>query len=170
MRQQRLVYQGRLLRLLVKKERLPNGVTVELETVEHPGAALVVPFLSRDRVIFIRQLRPVIKRYLFELPAGTFEKGEAPRACARREIIEETGYAARGLKRLGVIFPVPGYSTERIFIYRATGLCRKKKVVQPDEIMRTRIFTRAQVHRLFREGRIVDAKTICALGMCGWLD
>ncbi len=162
-------YRGRLLKLMTRETRLPNGHRVLLEMVKHPGAALVVPFLTRDRIILLRQLRLVINRYIYELPAGTIDSGESPLACARREIREETGYSASKFTRLGKIYPVPGYSTERIFIYRAEGLEKTTALPEKDEVIRVRVVTRREIVRLFEIGRITDAKTICALCFCGWL-
>lgn len=163
------VFKGRLLRVYIKKERLPHGYLATFEMIKHPGASLVVPFLDRNTIIMLRQLRPVIGRYIFELPAGTLDDGESPLACARREIIEETGYAAKTFKRLGMIYPVPGYSTEAIYIYRAEGLRLVKRIPEEDEVIEHRPMKKAEVRRLFRDGRIVDAKTISALAHCGWL-
>ena len=163
------VFEGKLLKLFVKKEKLPNGYVATFEMIRHPGAALIVPILSKDRIILLRQLRPVIESYIYELPAGTLGKNESPLSCARREIIEETGYAARRFTLLGKIYPVPGYSTEKIVIYKAEGLKKVERKAEEDEIIESRIFTRAEVKRLFKSRGIVDAKTICALAMCGWL-
>jgi ADP-ribose pyrophosphatase len=130
---------------------------------------LIVPFLSRDRLIILRQFRSAVNRYLYEFPAGTLEIGESPVSCAKRELIEETGYAASRLKQLGGIFPVPGYSTEKIVIYQANGLKRRERLIQKDEVIRVEIKTPAQLQRLFHENKLQDAKTICALAFCGIL-
>ena len=155
--------------MFVKKVRLPNGYIATFEMIIHPGAALIVPILSKDKILMLRQLRPVINAYIYELPAGTLDKGESPGACARREIIEETGYSAGKLTRVGVIHPVPGYSTEKITIFKAENLRKCVRLVEKDEVITTKVFTRAQIKRLFKSGRITDAKTLCALAMCGWL-
>jgi len=163
------LYKGKLLDLWRKKIKLPNGYTACLEIIKHPGASLIIPFLDKNRIIFLRQYRPVIDSYIYELPAGTLDKGEDPLACCRREIVEETGYAAAKLKRLGFIYPVPGYSTEKITIYKAEGLKKTARNIQKDEVIRGLVFTKSRVSRLFKAGKIVDAKTIAALAMCGWL-
>lgn len=163
------VFNGKLLKVSVKKITLPNGYRATFEMISHPGAALVVPFLNKDRVILLRQLRPVIGSYIYELVAGTLGKGELPLACARREIIEETGYSASKFTRLGSIYPVPGYSTERITIFKAEGLKKVEHRPEEDEVIETHVFTRAGIRKLLKAGRIVDAKTICALAMCGWI-
>jgi ADP-ribose pyrophosphatase len=157
------------LKVCRKRILLPNGFRIRLDMIEHPGAILVVPFLSRDKIVLLRQFRPVINKYIFELPAGTLEDDESAVACARREMIEETGYKAEKLMRLGCIYPVPGYSTEKIFIYKAEGLKRVGSNIQKDEVIRARITTRKEVCSFFNSGRIIDAKTICAFAFCGWL-
>jgi ADP-ribose pyrophosphatase len=158
-----------LLKVFVKKVRLPNGYLATFEIIKHPGAALVIPFLSSDKIIMLRQLRPVIGSYIYELPAGTIDKGESALTCAKREIIEETGYSAKRMSRIGSIYPVPGYSTEKIIIYKAGGLTPTPRHAEKDEVIETKVLTRNVVRRLFKSGRIVDAKTIAALAFCGWL-
>lgn len=163
------VFKGRLLKVFVKKVRLPNGYLATFEIIKHPGAALVVPFLSKDKLIMLRQLRPVIGSYIYELPAGTIDKGESPLECARREIVEETGYSAGSMKRLGSIYPVPGYSTEKIIIYKAEGLRVRHRHAEKDEIIELKVLTKSAIGRLFKTGKITDAKTIAALAFCGWI-
>ncbi|MFH0827954.1 MAG: NUDIX hydrolase [Candidatus Omnitrophota bacterium] len=163
------MFKGKLLNVSVKRRRLPNGFWVRLEVVEHIGAALIIPFISKDKIIILRQYRPVINSYLYELPAGTLNKGEASIACARREIIEETGFAAGKFTRLGEIYPVPGYSTEKIAIFKAEGLLKKVAAAQQDEVIRAKVITKFQLRGLFKNKKIKDAKTICALAMAGWI-
>ena len=165
----KLIFRGRLLKVYVRKQTLPNGYKAHLEVVKHPGASLIIPFLTKDEIILLMQYRPVIDAYIYELPAGTLDKGEKPFHCAKREIIEETGYSAKKFKKLGDIYPVPGYSTEKISIFKAESL--KKVNVRPeaDEVIKTLICNRKQIKVLFKNRKIVDAKTICALAMCGWL-
>ena len=162
-------FKGKLISCVKQRRRLPNGNVVNLEIIKHPGATLIVPFLNKNTIIFIRQFRPVINSYLYELPAGTLDKGETPARCARREIIEETGYAAGKMTLLGKIFPVPGYSTEIITIFKAEKLEKRKKDTQADEIIRVCVLSRPRVKKLFKKGLIKDAKTICALAFCGRL-
>lgn len=163
------IFSGKLLKFYIKSERLPNGYLATFEMIKHPGAALIIPFLSKDKVIMLRQLRPVINSYIYELPAGTLDENESPLACARREIIEETGYSAKKVTLLGKIYPVPGYSTENIAIFKAEGLKEKPRVAEKDEVIESKIFNKSEVRRLFRNGKMVDAKTICAFAYCGWL-
>ena len=140
-----------------------------MKTIRHPGVALILPFVNKDEVLFLRQYRPAINKYLYELPAGTREKNESEISCARRELIEETGYSAAKFVKLGYIYPVPGYSTEKIIIYQAYGLKPAKKCLEKDEIIQHSIISKTKLRELFKAGRINDAKTICAFALCGWL-
>lgn len=169
MAKEKILYKGRVISLLNKKTRLPNGFIVDLDIIRHPGAVLAVPFVNHEKIVLLRQYRPVVKTYLWELPAGTLKRAEKPSSCVRREIIEETGFKAKKIRRLGEIFPVPGYSTEKITIFRATGLSRAEPETEEDEVIEVCFAGKKQVQRLFKQGKIRDAKTICALAMCGWL-
>ena len=162
-------FQGKKISFAVIKKKLPNGRYADVDVIEHPGAVAIVPFLSRDTIIFLHQYRPVLGRYLLELPAGTLDKDEQPLACARRELIEETNHKGSVFTRLGKIYPVPGYSTEVIHIFKAEKLTPQAGTKDTDEIIRTKPMTRSEVRKLFRAGRINDAKTIAALSLCGWL-
>ena len=147
------------------KHAFPGGYVGSLEIIKHPGAALILPFLGRDKIVFIRQYRPVIGGYIWELPAGTRKQKESLLACARRELQEETGYCASRMAKVGHIYPAPGYTTEKIAIYKAEGLRLSKAVQEKDEDIPTRVLDRLRVRQMVRKGRIVDAKTICALAL-----
>jgi len=159
------IFNGRLIKLYLTRQRFPNGYVADLEVVKHPGAVLIVPILPGGKVVLIRQYRPVIKSFIWELPAGTLHKGENPLSCAKRELVEEIGYEGRLWKKIGFIYPAPGYTTEKIAIYRASLLRKVESSAQEDEIIAPRIFSRAAVRRLLKSGKIVDAKTIAALAL-----
>lgn len=163
------MFKGRLISLFKKQLRLPNGHITELDIIKHPGAVLIIPFLSFDKVIMLRQFRPAINKYIYELPAGTLKEKESLVSCAKREVIEETGFLAKKFIKLGSIYPVPGYSTEKITIYKALGLIKQSKNFDKDEIIEDFIADKPLVRKFFKASKIVDAKTICAFAMCGWL-
>ncbi len=160
------VYRGKFLKIYSEDMVLPNKNKMKVEYVKHPGAVCVVPFLGKDKVILIRQFRPVIRRYIWELPAGTLNKNETLKASAQRELIEEIGYSARVLKEIGWVYTTPGFTTEKIHIFVAKDLIKVKTEHEEDEVITSRIFTRAGIRRLFKKNLIVDAKTICALKLC----
>lgn len=157
------IFDGKLLKLYLEKRRFPNGYVANLEVIKHPGAVLIVPFLAKDRVVLIKQYRPVIDSHIWELPAGTLGKGEKPDACAKRELIEEIGYKTHALKRIGYIYPAPGYATEKIIIYVAHRLEKVQSILQEDEHIMPKVFSKKEIVRVFRSGKITDSKTIAAL-------
>jgi len=157
------IYGGKIIRLYLTKRRLPNGYLAKLEVIKHPGAVLTVPFLTKEKIVLIRQYRPVINSYIWELPAGVLKKGEDPLKCAKRETVEEIGYGYGRWKRLGFIHTAPGYTNEKIIIYEAKGLEKVGAKKEADEVITPRILSRKKIGRLFRSGKIMDAKTICAL-------
>ena len=138
----RSIFKGKiLLDVHLDKVMLPNGTEVRLECIKHPGAAAIVPFLSKDEIILIRQYRPVVDRYIWEIPAGTLERGEEPVKCAKRELEEEIGYRAGSMKYLTRIYTTPGFTNECIRIYRATRLKKVDIKTESDEILSPRNFT-----------------------------
>jgi len=169
MHRKKIIFKGKLIGLATQKVKLPNGYIVNLEIIKHPGAALIIPFLAKNKIVLLRQFRAVVNTYMYELPAGTIKSGESSLSCARREIAEETGYSAKKVLKLGYIYPVPGYSTEKIIIYKAENLRKCRTGSDKDEIIENIIVTKAQVRSMFKKRKIIDAKTICAFSMCGWL-
>lgn len=161
----RVVHRGRIFELGVDHVRLPSGVTTDLEVIRHPGAAAVVPVTETGEVLLIEQYRHAAGGLLWEVPAGTLQAGEEPRACALRELVEEAGVSAGRLVELGCVVPVPGYSTERIHLFAAFDLLPARQKFDDDEfITAVRAFSPAEIHELLANGRLEDAKSAVALG------
>lgn len=163
------VFDGRLIKVFQSKRALPNGRKAYFEEVRHPGAAIVIPFID-GKIVFIRQYRGVVGRYLWELPAGKLSPGESPAACARRETSEETGYAVSGMRKIGVIYTSPGFCNEKIHIFAAECRSRKKTKRDRDELIEVKLLTVKEAVRLFRAGKISDAKTVATLAFAGVFD
>jgi ADP-ribose pyrophosphatase len=157
------VYRARVFRLVKENVTLDNGASADLEYVEHPGAAAIVPLISPDDVILIKQYRHALKRYIWEIPAGTLDPQEPVMDCARRELIEETGYAAAVWQKLAEITPVPGYSDERIHLFLASGLHASRQALDPDEVLAVHRVTWDLALEMIARGDIQDAKSICGL-------
>ena len=145
----------------------PGGGTFERHTVVHPGAVAILPVDARGRLLLIRQFRPAINDWLLEIVAGTLEKGEAPLACARRELIEEAGVSARKWKKLGAIFPAPGFCSEKIHLFHASDLKPASAEQDEDEQIEVTAMSVSQVRLAVKKGRIKDAKTLSALMLAG---
>lgn len=157
------IYNGRVFRLIRENVTLDNGVTTDLDYIEHPGAAAIVPLISADEVVLIKQYRHALKRYIWEIPAGTLDPQEDAAACARRELAEETGYSAGEWHQLGEITPVPGYSDERIHLFLASKLGPAHQELDSDEVLAIHRVPLARAVQMIAGGDIQDAKSICGL-------
>ena len=156
------VFRGGLLDVHVDRIALPDGTTLEREIVAHPGAVAIVPLLPNGDVLLVRQYRHAVQSDLWEIPAGKLEPGESPSACARRELREETGYAAANWTCLCSFYTSPGFSDERITLYRAADL-RCAEPPSGSEISERCALPVDEVKRRILASEIVDAKTILAI-------
>jgi len=157
------VYEGRLVNLRVDTVRLENGRLTEREIVEHPGAVAIVALDGDDNAILVRQFRKAAEKKLLEIPAGTLEAGEEPIACARRELIEETGYRAECLEQVGGLYTSPGFCTEYIHLYLATGLKKGLSAPENDEAIETIKVPLSDIPAMVSQGEICDGKSIAGL-------
>jgi len=153
------VFSGRIFSVRRDVLRTPTGEIVR-DVVEHPGAAAFLPEAPDGSVVLVEQYRHAVGRRLLEVPAGTLEPGEAPEDCARRELREETGYEPDEVEYLGDIFLAPGYSSERIYLYRIRVSRRGKAEPEPDEDIRTVTMTFDELLARASSGEIEDAKTL----------
>ncbi len=134
-----------------------------MDFVQHPGAAVVVPFLDKNRVIMVNQPRFAIRQNTWEIPAGILNKGENPLLCAKRELEEETGFKAGKMKKIIAFYSSPGFLHEKMHLYKATNLKPVKMNLDEYEDIKIKIFSKKQLLKMIKTGKIVDAKTIAAL-------
>ena len=161
--QTKQIYTGVVVTLNVDTITLPNGITVDLEVVRHPGAAAVVPLKHDGTVVLIRQFRHAAGGYIYEIPAGKLHPGEDPTVCAARELEEEIGYRAGKLDHLSSIFTAPGFTDEVIHIYKATELTTGRQHLDCDEILEIIEVSLSESIRMIEDGTIRDAKSIVGL-------
>ena len=163
----RMIYIGRLLTFYEDDVTLADGTRAQREVVAHPGAVAIVAIDKDDRVVLVRQWRHAAGRALWELPAGTRDSDEAPARTAERELAEETGLRATQIRPLASAPLTPGYSTEVMHFFLATGLTQGPTDRDVDERMDVDRFDRDAIATLVRQGD-VDVKTIAGLGLAGW--
>ena len=156
------IYRGKVLNLRRDKVKV-NGKDALWEVVEFPNAVTIIPLLSDERVVLIKQYRYAIDTDLLELPAGTLEPGESPDVAALRELQEETGYRAKEITKLAEFFTIPGLGTELMHLYLAKGLTPGETSFDEHEEITTIVMNRAEIISAIRDGRIRDGKTLVGL-------
>lgn len=157
-----VVFEGKLITVRCDDALLPNGKPCRREIVEHPGGASVLCVVD-GKAALVKQFRYAYGEELYEIPAGKLEKGEDPMEAAKRELEEETGLIASSLSLLTVLYPSPGYTAEKIYIYEATGLKMGEKHLDSDEFLNVEFIPFNDACNMVARGEIRDAKTVCAL-------
>jgi ADP-ribose pyrophosphatase len=159
-----LIHQWKKLSLNQQSVLLPNGLTVDHISISHPGACVILPIMEQDQVLLLRQFRPALNDWIFELPAGTMEAGEQPEQCAARELEEETGYSAQRLVSLGHIYPAVGFCDEVQHLFVAQSLRKTMRLdCDEDEVIELHPFSLTTLEQMIVAGKITDAKTIACL-------
>src|ERR1700730_1142794 len=159
----KVLYTGKVFRLQRDTVIEPGGVRADRDIIVHPGSVVVMPVFEDRRVLLIRQYRHTVGEFLWEFVAGRKEPGETPSVAARRELLEETGYTARRLRKMLHIIPTPGFVNEWMWIFAAEGLVEGTAQPEEDERITPRIFTLKQVDAMIQSGRLRDAKSIAGL-------
>lgn len=157
------LHKGRVFNLIKENYTLDNGVTSDMDFIQHPGAAAMVPIRNNTEVILIKQYRHAIREFIWEIPAGTLDPHESPINCARRELIEETGYSASDWHQLGTITPLPSCSNELIHIFLASDLKPAEQHLDDDEMINVNTLSLGEAIQMILAGEINDGKTISGL-------
>lgn len=157
------LFQGRVFTLKRDRVSEPGGIETTREFVAHPGSAVVLPVFPDGRILLIRQYRHAAGQYLWELVAGHKEPGESFLEGARRELLEETGYTARRIRRLLEMYPSPGFLAERMEIFVAEGLRKGSARPEEDEKITQRRLTLGEALRWIRAGKIRDGKSLAGI-------
>jgi len=157
------------VRVNLRRKTLPkaSGGGQHREIAEVADAVVILPLLddtpSSETVVMIRNERFAVGKTLWELPAGTLEPGEAPAACAGRELAEETGYTAERIEPMTAFYPSPGFCTEKLHIFTAVGLRHVGQSLDETERITPVPTALVEAYRMIQDGVIEDAKTIASL-------
>lgn len=157
------IYEGRIIKVRVEEVELPNGKTASREIVHHNGAVAVLAVTNEDKIVLVRQYRKPMDQIILEVPAGKLEGDEDPKACAERELIEETGFKAKDMKRIASFYTSPGFSDELVHLYRGRGLTAGEAQPDEDEFVEVLYISLPEAKKYIETGEIKDAKTIMAI-------
>jgi ADP-ribose pyrophosphatase len=166
----RTIFQGRVFSVRVETIPLPKGGELHAEIIRHPGSVVIIPLTAQNEIILVRQYRPAIGKWAWELPAGSLKPGEDVARAARRECQEETGLVPSQLERMGSYFPTPGYCDEEMTFFKASGLRPpgpedEEAHQDEDEDIEARAFSRDELQRMIAKGEVIDLKTIGGLSL-----
>lgn len=159
------VYEGRIVRVHVDAVTLSDGRGATREVVEHPGGVCIAALEPDGSTYVVEQYRYPMEETLLELPAGKLEYGEDPDVAAARELREETGLRAQNIRRVGVLYPSPGYCSEKLYLYIATGLAQGAQQLDDGELLACRRMPLAHLLQKVFDNTIRDAKTAALLLM-----
>lgn len=156
------IYRGKIINVRCDEAELPDGRPCKREMIEHPGGASVL-CVHEGKAALVRQFRYAYGEALLEIPAGKLERGEDPMLAAKRELEEETGLTAEGLRHIFTLYPTPGYTNEKIYIYEAVNVKKGQQHLDEGEFLNVVYLPVEEAVRMVKEGEICDAKTIVAL-------
>lgn len=158
-----IIFSGRILNLYDDEVLLENNKTAKREYISHNGGVCVVALNDNDEVYFVTQYRYPYREFVLEIPAGKLEKGEDPEKAAKRELLEEIGAEASVFEPLGVFYPSPGYTNEKIYMYLAKELKFSSQHLDEDEFLEVGKMKISRFAELIDKGEITDGKTIAAV-------
>lgn len=156
-------FKGRIFRVRTDEVQFADGATARLDIIEHPGSYAIIATPSEREIVLVRQYRHAIGRAIWEIPAGTAERGEGIIEGALRELAEETGYRAERARNLGTFFMTPGFCDEVMHMIHADHLTAGAQELDEDERIDVQSFTIEETDRLVVSGEICDAKTLISL-------
>lgn len=157
-----LIYDGKVVKVFKDSVELSTGHKSFREVVKHTGGVVILA-VKDDKILLVKQFRYPLKEVMFELPAGKLEAEEDPFEAAKRELEEETGYCARKWTDLGYVYTSPGYSDEKLYLYKAEDLEFSHCHPDEGEIIEAFQYPICDVMKMVQTGKINDAKTLCAL-------
>jgi len=161
-----IVYRGRVFTIVVDDVEYPSGNRSVREVAEHGGGAVVLAVFPDERIMMVNQHRYPFNEFILELPAGKLERGEDPLHCAQRELAEETGYRASEWRKLTSIFTTPGFCSEVLHLYLATGLSALedgRTLEEGEQTMTLRFLPLTEAIAMIERQEIRDGKTICGI-------
>lgn len=162
------IFEGKIINLRVDTVELENQKYTKREIVEHKNASAILAVNEKNEMFLVRQYRKAVEDFLYEVPAGIINIAEEPMECALRELTEETGYVAKNIEQIFEFYTSPGFSNEKIFLFKAVDLTLTDTKFDEDECIETISVSKEEAKKMIETGRILDSKTLIAISY--WLN
>ncbi len=160
------IYEGKIFDVSI--DRIREGeIEYDREIVAHDGSAVIVPVFTDQTVALVKQYRHAAEKYLWEIPAGSLEKGEDAKTGAIRELEEEIGVTTENIELLSQFYVSPGFLSEKMFVFLATDLTETAQNLEDDELIEVKRFSFEEAFEMIRQNEIEDAKTMVGLVLAG---
>jgi ADP-ribose pyrophosphatase len=160
------MFHGRIFDLIIEDVEEKDGTLHTCEIISHPGGGVIIPFFENGDILLVRQYRYPHKQFVLEAPAGKLEPGEDPLACAKRELLEETGYTAEKFIKLTALYTTPGFCNEVLHIFLATGLKKSEhgqNLDDGEQSLTVETLPLSHAIEMVLRGEILDGKTIAGV-------
>jgi ADP-ribose pyrophosphatase len=158
----RTIFEGEVLKLRVDEVEADDGHRATREVIEHGGAVGIV-CVHEDQIVLVRQYRHATGEALLEIPAGKLGRGEAPEACAARELVEEVNLRPRRLEHLATYYTTPGFTNEKFHLFFTDEVVAEAGSTEAGEIIEIERYAASDARRLMTSGEVRDAKTLLGL-------
>lgn len=158
-----LEFDGKIIKVRLDEVKLPNGNIAQREYVCHNGGAAILPLSKEGKVALVKQFRYPYKEVIYEIPAGKIDAGETPLQAVQRELHEEVGGWSDDISDMGIVYPTPGYTSEKIYIFLAKDTKFSEQQLDEDEFLDVEFFDFDEVVQMISDNTITDSKTIVAV-------
>jgi ADP-ribose pyrophosphatase len=159
-----IVYRSLWIVLYEDQVRKSDGMIGMFNRISVRDSSLIVPVFKDGSLLMVENYRHGARMKLLELPGGLINCGEQPRAAAKRELLEETGYECNTLKYINWTYTWPGRTTQKNFVFLAKGLKKRSKpILEEFEYTKIRKLPKEMVIQEIRSGNIKSAISISAI-------
>lgn len=162
------IFEGKIINLRVDTVELENQKYTKREIVEHKNASAIIAVDDKNQLLLVRQYRKAVEDFLYEIPAGIMNIAEEPVECALRELKEETGYEAKKINQIFEFYTSPGFTNEKVYLFKAEDLTFTSTKFDEDECIETISVSKDEAKKMIETGKITDSKSL--IGMLHWLN
>lgn len=162
------IFEGKIVNLRIDTVELENQKYAKREIVEHKNASAIIAINEKNEILLVRQYRKAVEDFIYEIPAGIINIAEEPEECALRELKEETGYIADKISQIYEFYSSPGFTNEKIYLFKAENLTFSSTKFDEDEFIETIPVGKEEVKKMMETGRIMDSKTL--VGLLYWMN